>query len=453
MTSPSPATGAEVRSGATGRGLAAALALMALAMLVPAVTGWNVRVSSFPPLHAAWSPRAGPGTAPALLLAVLGSRHALDLAHRLPWGRLMALVLVTGWAWMIALATVDGVAGVGPILDTDYEYLQTARGVDDLPATLREYVSRVRYDAAPRNWPVHVAGHPPGALAFFVVLVRLGLGTGFAAGLVVTVLAASTAVAVLVTVRRLGAEEHARRAAPFLVLGPAAVWQAVSADAMFAAVAAWGLAALAAAAVDGRRGHRGRGAVLAVLAGLLLGFCVMLSYGLPLLGVLALAVLRLARSRRPLPLALLAASAVVGLFHAYGFSYLEALPAIRDRYFEGVGGRRPTAYWVWGGPAALLFSAGPGLGAGLGVLAARRREVLAEPRSRVVAWFATAAVVTVLLADLSQMSKAEVERIWLPFVPWLLLSCALLPDPWRRRVLAVQLTTALVIQHLLDTGW
>ena len=59
----------------------------------------------------------------------------------------------------------------------------------------------------------------------------------------------------------------------------------------------------------------------------------------------------------------------------------------------------------------------------------------------------------VLAADLSQMSKAEVERIWLPFVPWLLISCALLPERWRRVGLAVQVVTALVVQHLLFTGW
>ena len=69
----------------------------------------------------------------------------------------------------------------------------------------------------------------------------------------VTVLAATTAVAVLVTVRVLGEEGMARRAAPFLVFAPAAVWQAVSADAMFAAVAAWGLAALAVAADAAQR--------------------------------------------------------------------------------------------------------------------------------------------------------------------------------------------------------
>ena len=45
------------------------------------------------------------------------------------------------------------------------------------------------------------------------------------------------------------------------------------------------------------------------------------------------------------------------------------------------------------------------------------------------------------------------ERIWLPFAPWLLLSCALLPERWRRRGLVLQLVLALVVQHLLFTGW
>ncbi len=109
---------------------------------------------------------------------------------------------------------------------------------------------------------MHIAGHPPGALVFFVALTRIGLGSGLAAGFAVTVIAATTAVAVLMTVRELGAESMARRAAPFLVLGPAAIWQAVSADAMFAAVAAWGLTALAFAATRRSIGRSG-GALLA----------------------------------------------------------------------------------------------------------------------------------------------------------------------------------------------
>ena len=58
-----------------------------------------------------------------------------------------------------------------------------------------------------------------------------------------------------------------------------------------------------------------------------------------------------------------------------------------------------------------------------------------------------------LVADATQMSKAEVERIWLPFVPWILLSCALLPERWRRRGLGLQLAVALAVEHLLNTGW
>ena len=213
-------------------------------------------------------------------------------------------------------------------------------------------------------------------------------------------------------------------------------WQAVSADAMFAAVAAWGLAALAVGAVR-------RSAGWAAVAGLLLGVCVMLSYGLPLLGILALTVLALARSWRPLPIAAAAALAVVGAFAALGFSYPDALVALHQRYLDGVGGRRPGSYWSWAGLAALLFSAGPLAGAGL-----------AQVRTlRPAAALAVAAAASVLVADATQMSKAEVERIWLPFVPWILLSCALLPERWRRAGLVLQLAVALAVEHLLTTGW
>ena len=215
---------------------------------------------------------------------------------------------------------------------------------------LETYVDRIPY-AAEDNWPTHVAGHPPGTLLFFVGLVQLGLGGDLAAGLVVTVLAASTAAAVLVTLRALDAEEVARRAAPFLVLTPAAVFMAVSADALFAAVAAWGLACLA-------LGARG-GLWWAVPAGLLLGCGVLMSYGLPLMGLLALAVLVAARSWRPLPVAAGAALAVVLVFAAVGFAWWEAYPVLRERYWDGIAQDRPQSYWWWGNLACLVISAGP----------------------------------------------------------------------------------------------
>ena len=430
-------------------GLVLGVLLAAAAMLVPAVTGWDVHVRYFPPLHAEWDPRVGPGTAPAVLVGLLAVVWAVPLAERLRWRQLLLASYAGGLAWAFSLALVDGRGGVGTILGTEYEYLRTARSVD-LSEALRGWVARIPYDGLPddianANWPVHVAGHPPGALSFFVVLDRIGLGSGWSAGVVVTVLAASAAVAVLVTLRLLGAEGVARRAAPFLVFGPAAIWQCVSADGMFAAVSAWGIAALAAGAVR-------RSVPWSLVAGLLLGFAVMLSYGLPLLGLLAVAVLVVARSWRPLPWAVLAAVGVVAAYGVAGFWWWEALPALHERYWAGVAKNRPPEYWMWGNLAALTFSAGPLLWSGLATLAAQERGVRVDGL-RVVRWLVGATVAIVLLAEVSQMSKAEVERIWLPFVPWLLVACALLPERWRRGGLAVQVALALVVQHLLFTGW
>ena len=459
------ATGPHDAPSASGRwavaGWIACVGLMLTAVLVPQLTGWNVRVNSWPPLHGEWTPRVGPGTLPALAIAALLTWQAVRWVDVVPWRRLLLVTYLAGLAWMLALATVDGLDGIDEILEDDYEYLQSARKwVDDFPAMLREYVSRISYDAEPRNWPVHIAGHPPGAVLFFIVLVRIGLGSGLAAGLVVTAVAATTALAVMTTLRILDAEQHARRAAPYLAVGPAAIWQSVSADAMFAAVGCWGVAALAAAAVAQRRAGT---AAWSAVAGLLLGYLVMLSYGLWLYGLIAVVVLALGVTLRAeqrwrpftwvLPIAALVATGVVGLFAAYGFYYWDAVPELRGRYFEGVGGRRPASYWLWGGLGAFGFSAGPAVGAAAGVLLWRARHRIRSASTRVVTWLAAAGFAMVLVADASQMSKAEVERIWLPFVPWALAACALLPDRWWRVGLALQLAAALVVQHLVRTTW
>ncbi len=402
-------------------GLLVTLALVAAAFAVPPLTGWEVNSresegTPIAPLHGTWEPKwFGPGTLVALALAFLGWRYAAELAQRLPWRRLLLTSYVVGLAWLVALAWVDGEEGISRVLGNPFEYLRTAREVDSVPVLLETYVDRIPYSAEPDNWVVHVAGHPPLALLFFVGLVRLGLGGDLAAGYVVTAIAATTALAVMVLLRTLGREDLARLAAPFLVLTPAAVFMAVSADAMFAAVAAWGLALLGVAAT-----RTGRTWVpWSVAAGLVLGSCVLLSYGLVLLGFLALAVLALAGSWRPLPVAVVAALAVVVGFAVGGFAWWEAYPVLNDRYWDGLASARPAAYWMWGNLAILAVCAGPLLGAGFAVL--RRTS------DRVVLFLVGGAALAVAAADLSRMSKAEVERIWLPFVPWLTLSVVLLP--------------------------
>jgi hypothetical protein len=429
-------------------GVAAALLLVAAAMLVPWLAGWQVFVD-FPPLHATWRPRFGPGTVPAVAVGALAVGYGSRIAARMRWRWLLLVAFAVGLAWLVGLALVDGLDGLGAVLDLPSEYLGTAREVSDISALLERYIAHIPLDSDD-NWPTHVAGHPPGALLFFVGLVRLGLGSALAAGLVVTVIGATTPVAVLVALRRLGAEAEARVAAPFLVIGTAAIWVAVSADGMFAAVAAWGWCALAFAATA-RRWFTVAG--WAVLSGVLLGCCVMLSYGLPLLGVLAVGILVIARSWHPLPWAAGAALAVVLVFAAGGFAWWDAYPVLVERYWAGIASDRPFGYWVWGNLAALVLSAGPIVGASIMLAASRVKSVLAAGEVRVVTLLVTAAAVTVLIADLSGMSKAEVERIWLPFVPWLLLGTALLPERARRPALAVQVVAALVIQHLLATPW
>jgi hypothetical protein len=219
---------------------------------------------------------------------------------------------------------------------------------------------------------------------------------------------------------------------------------AVSADGVFAAVVAWGLACLALATAR---------LWWAVPAGLLLGCAVMMSYGLLLTGVAALAVLTAGRAWRPLPVAAVCALAVVLGFAAGGFAWWEAYPVLVDRYWAGVAKDRPATYWLWGNLALLLVSAGPVLGSAVAHAGGTVRDAAVRRSARPVLLLAGAGVAMVALADASGMSKAEVERIWLPFVPWLTLSFALLPERWRRPALAVQVLTALVVQHLVNTAW
>lgn len=435
--------------------LLVALLAVVLAMAVPAITGVDVRAGTAPPLLADWAWRVGWSSLVALAIVALTSWDGLWAAlDRLSWRQLLVLSWAVSVVWMVALALVDGPDGLGKILDHGTEYLESARGIDDVGMMLREYVARIPLDS-PAHWAVHLAGHPPGAVLMFIGLDRIGLGSWQAAGVVVVLVSATLPSGVAMTLDRLGCRDAARRVLPFLVITPAAVLMAVSADAVFATTGAWAAAALAAAtaacSVMARTGF-------GVVAGLLFGWCVMESYGLLLLGALALAVLLAAPAPGRVRLAVCgvavaSALAVVFTFAALGFAWWEAYPVLHERYWAGLASQRPGWYWVAGNVGALLLVAGPSLPAALGAGWPQVRALVARQNPEPVAALVAAGLAMVAVADLSLMSKAEVERIWLPFLPWLLLSVVWLPAGWRRWAFVAQGVAALLLQHLVRTMW
>ncbi|WP_434090863.1 hypothetical protein [Streptomyces asoensis] len=426
----------------------------------------------WPPVLGSWDPHVGPGTPASVLLAALTVVHGPTLAARLPWRALLAACWGSATAWILSLALIDGwQRGVADRLTTRHEYLQAVGRFHDIPAALRGFTGHILL-GSPENWPAHVAGHPPAATLTFVLLDRAGLRGGGWAGTWCVVVGATACVAVLVAVRALADERLARRAAPFLVLAPAAVWMGTSADAYFTAVAAWSLALLALAVTARQDPGASRPARMrtwggAAGAGLLFGLTCYLSYGLTLVALIGATVLLLGRGRvreRPhLLVALLAGAAVVPVaFTLAGFDWWEAYRLLVTRYRQGAGGVRPYGYWVWANLACTVLITGAATAAGLrrtgAALRGHRRAAAGRPQERCrpdaevrLALLVSAALLALLVADLSGMSKAETERIWLPFVVWLLPSCAFLTRP--RAWLTAQAVLALLLNHLLATGW
>ncbi|MBW0008750.1 MAG: hypothetical protein JO063_01300 [Pseudonocardiales bacterium] len=401
-----------------------------------------------PPLGAQWLPHTGPGTVPSVLVALLVILRGPELAARLPWRPLLGVSAAVASAWTMVLALIDGwQRGVVGRLTTPTEYLHDVPRVGDVGAMLRTFAERIA-GGRPESWTTHVAGHPPGALLVFVGLDRVGLPGGAPAALPCVLVGSSAAVAVAVTLRALGAEATARAALPFGVLFPGAIWVGVSADGLFTGVLAWGVALVAIGAARRRLDIPALAA--GVSGGLLLGATLFLSYGLVLAGLLPVAVAVTARRLAPLLVAGAGVVAVVATFVTAGFWWLEGYQRVTVRYYQPgeYGLERPYGYWVWADLACLAVVLGPAGTAGL-------RRVLTPERAhpRALVLLCAAAALAVLVADLSGLSKAEVERIWLPFAVWLLPAAGLLPARRARWWLAAQAVLALAVNHLLLTTW
>jgi hypothetical protein len=436
------------------------LVLVVAAFVLPRLH-WGIRTrSDIGPQRFAWHTDAAPifgpfdahaswGTGAAILLGLAAVIWGPILAQRLRWRALIWVTWATAAAWAFSLAMIDGWQRgfVGRLMDRD-EYLPTVPTISDIPKMLNTFSRRIP-DFQPDSWITHVSGHPPGALLTFVWLNRVGLGGGAWAGLFCMLAGTSAAVAILITLRTLADETTARRAAPFLAVTPAAIWIAVSADGYFAGVTAWGLTLLA-LAVRGKLRFPG---LVAAAAGLLLGWAVFLSYGLILMAIPALAVLLCAAdwrsALRVVSPAVLAAVAVAAVFAATGFWWFDGYALVQQRYWQGIASHRPFQYWVWGDLAAAVCAIGLGGAAGVGRVfdraAVRRRSGLHL--------LILAMLVAIACADLSMLSKAETERIWLPFTVWLTAAQALLPLRSQRIWLTLNVIGALLVNSLILTRW
>ncbi len=411
-----------------GSGVVAAwLALLGIALWWgrSSITGRGLGVGAAP-LVGTWQWHATPWLALPAVVGALVVAFGPAAARRLSWPAVPLAAGLAASAWTLALAASDGWRRVTEPLTTRHEYEPFAATIGGAGSFLRHFVARLP------GSPIHVQGHPPGAPLVPWGLDAVGLGgAGWFAALVILGWGVAISAA-LVAGRAVGGEAVARRAAPALVLLPAAVWAGTSADALFAGVLAIGVAF----AVAARRSS-------AIGGGIVLALGMLLTYGG--LAVAAIPGLVQLRRRRWTTVALAVGAVVAALVSVAlvsGFSWIDGLGATHRAYEHGVASERPGRYFALAGnPAALALAVGPAVAVGLRAAVRRRQDA--------AVLLPLVALLVVLAVDASSLSKGEVERIWLPFVPWL----ALAAPGDRRGWLVAQVSVALLLQAWLRSSW
>ena len=388
----------------------ALLAVVALGGRALVEGGTNLKLG-IPPFHAVVEVRAGAGTLIAL-----------------------AVAFAAAVGWIVVLNGIEGTDGLVRGLESrNHEYPADVPAVDDLgPAQfLQTFTDRID------DYTTHVRGHPPGFLLLLWALAALGFDGLWPAVVVCIVGGAMAAPAVLAAVRAVAGEDLARRAMPFAVVAPAALWVGSSADGLYAGLGAVAVSLVVCAAV--RAPSRAADA-LAIAGGVALGGALLGSYGLVLLGLVPLPVLVRRRAWRPAVLWAAGGAAVLGVFALAGFWWVDGLLTTRGEYHDGIASLRPFAYFAVANLATFATALGPATLTGL----ARLRDA--------ALWSVVGGgLLAAAAANLSGMSKGEVERIWLPFAVWVLPAAAVLDR--RRWWLAGQLGIGIAIQTWLITGW
>jgi hypothetical protein len=386
-----------------------------------------------PPLTGRVDQRLPVAAAAPTTVGLVVLRLGPTLARRLAWHPLLAVAGLTALAWSLALAAVDGADGfLGPVL-SETDYLAVLPSIDAPGPFLERFVEAIA------SYPTHVRAHPPGLVVGLWWLDRVGLGgAGWIAALQHGAAAAAVP-AVMLAVRDVTSVSTARKVAPFLALSPAAV-AIGSGDGIFLGVGAWAVAALVHA--TGLRPGSRSAITWSLVGGALGGLGLFLTYGLVVLGAVPLAVIVARRRADVAAIAAAGASAIVVAFAASGFWWWDGLTATRLQYALSVARSRPYAYYLVANLAACCVALGPAVVAAVPRLRDRRLWLLVG-----------GGLAAILVADVSGLSKAEVERIWLPFLPWIAVATAIYRDreitPW----LGAQIGWGLAVQLLVRSPW
>ena len=380
----------------------------------------------------------GAGALAAIVAA--GCASGLWWRLRLRWVVLASACSAGAFATLLALT--DGADGMLYSVKHPSEY---SAGLDSFaPAGefLRTFIDRID------DYSVHVRGHPPGFVLLLKAMAAVGLGGAWPEALL-SVLATIVLVgAVLVTVHSVAGHEWVRRCAPFLVVAPYAIWMITSADAVYTATGATGVAC----AAVGLRLRGRRAAVLGLASGLVLGLLLFMTYLAALLLLVPVVVViaglrrREAGAWRVVGGAAFGAAAVTGAFLAGGFWWFEGMGRTRIEYWDGSARFRVWSYFGLANVAAALLALGPVTFAGLLRLRDRRLWLLVG-----------AALAALTASHLSQFTRGEVERIWVLFYPWIALAAGALAPPTRRwrpaALVMLQAGCAITLQAALVTKW
>ena len=350
-------------------------------------------------------------------------------------------------AFASLLALTDGTDGLLYGAEHETEYLANLDIIPSAREFLRNFVADID------RYSVHVRGHPPGFLLILDGFDAIGLVGAWP--VVVLSLAATMLlpVAVLSAIGIVADEAWVRRVAPLLAFSPYALWMMTSADAVFAACGAWAVTTCLLALRSSGRIAFGWG----IVSGLLLGALLFMTYGGATFTIMLVVPTVVAWRRRRssvIPVvagAAVATIAITAVFLALGFWWLDGARETQRQYWAGTAQFRPFGYFMIANLAVALIAIGPIGFAGL-VEFWRHRKPPAAVWPLVVG-----AALALLASHLSQYTRAEVERIWLLFYPWLIVAAGVPALTSRPRVLAalvaVQAGSAIVLQAALVSKW